>query len=170
MVGLATAVLCLTTPLYALGVSKQTKKEFNEYFKEFPWIGLIANKISYGPITIYDVNIDDADKLAIVAPGETLHGSLRYKVHSKHLDSLHRYHLVIGIKGQGAQDCVTHTLGIWDSKGKGRFTLKAPLQTGVYEVRFLFTEGLTCEGAQDAWNSGVDTPTSAATIGVIIVE
>lgn len=165
----AAAALLTQAPLHAGNVA-QVKKEFNDYFKEFPWIGLIANKISYGPITISDVNIDDADKLAIVEPGETLHGSLRYKVHSKYLDSLHRYHLVIGIKGLGAQECVTHSYGIWDSKGKGRFSLKAPLEPGVYEVRFLFTEALTCDKAQEAWNSGADLPTSAATIGVIIVE
>lgn len=165
----AFAVVALSVPLFA-GVTSEAKEKWNDYFQEFPWMGLIADKINYGPITISDVNIHDGDKLAVVAPGETLKGTLRYRVNSKDLEALHRYHLVIGIKGQGAQDCVTHNLGMWDSKGRGKFTLKAPQKAGLYEVRFLFTEGLTCEGAREAWNSGQCQPSAAATIGVIIVE
>lgn len=165
----ALAFFAVSMPLTA-GVTSGAKKDMNDYFQEFPWIGLIVNKINYGPITISDVNIHDGDKLALAAPGETLNGSLKYKIDSKDLELLHRYHLVIGIKGLGAQDCVTHNFGIWDSKGKGEFTLKAPEKAGVYEVRFFFTEGLTCDGAREAWNTAQDKPTAAATIGIIIVE
>lgn len=146
------------------------KKSLNEYFKECPWLGLIANKITVGPVTVSDVSIHDGDKLAYAEPGETLNGMLKYKVKSDDLDSLHLYHVVIGIKGQGAQDCATHNLGIWNSKGHGKFSIKAPVEPGIYEVRFLFVEGVTCEAAQDIWNSGKETPSAATTIGVIIVE
>jgi hypothetical protein len=163
------ALLAITTPL-AAGVTSEAKKKLNDYFQEFPWIGLVADKLNYGPITIRDVNIHDGDKLALVAPGEKLNGTLKYKINSKHLEALHRYHLVIGIKEEGAQDCVTHNLGLWSSKGTGKFTLKAPKKAGVYQVRILFTEGLTCEGAREAWNTEKGQPSAAATIGVIIVE
>jgi hypothetical protein len=150
--------------------TSDAKRPFSEYLQECPWIGLIANQITYGPITISNVNIHDGDKLAFVAPGETLNGMLKYKVDAKDLTSLHLYHLVIGIKKEGAQDCITHNLGMWNSKGHGHFTLKAPEKPGIYEVRFMFTEGLTCARARDAWNSDAEKPSSAATIGIIIVE
>ena len=162
------AVLLLNNPLSA--DTSEAKKPFSEYLQECPWIGLIANQITYGPITISDVNIHDGDKLAFASPGETLNGMLKYKVDSKDLDSLHLYHLVIGIKKEGAQDCITHNLGMWNSKGHGHFSLKAPEKPGIYEVRFLFTEGLTCARAREAWNSGNEKPSAAATIGIIIVE
>lgn len=148
----------------------EAKKPLSEYLQECPWIGLIANQITYGPITVSNVNIHDGGKLAFVSPGETLNGWLKYKVESKNLDSLHLHHLVIGIKNEGAQDCITHSLGIWNSKGTGHFTLKAPEKPGIYEVRFLFTEALSCACARAAWNSGHERPSAAATIGIIIVE
>lgn len=145
-------------------------KKPSEYLEDCPWLGLVADKITLGPITISDVSIHHGDKFAHVKPGKTLKGELKYKVDAKDLDTLHLHHLVIGIKGEGAQDCVTHNLGVWNSKGKGHFTLKAPEKPGVYEVRFLFTEALTCEGARDVWNSGKEKPSSEATIGIIIVK
>lgn len=163
------AFLFLTHSLTA-GITVEAKKSLTEFIQECPWIGLVASEITYGPITISEVNIHDGDKLAVVAPGEILNGMLKYRVDSKDLQSLHLYHLVIGIKGQGPQDCITHNLGMWSSEGKGRFTLKAPEKPGIYEVRFLLTQALLCSNARDAWDSDQGIPSSAATIGIIIVD
>lgn len=160
--------LFLTNPL--LAEHSEAKKPWSEYLQECPWIGLVADQITLGPIKISHVSIHDGDKIAFVSPGEILTGKLKYEVNSKDLDSLHLYHLTVGIKDQGAQDCVTHNLGVWSSKGRGHFTLKAPEKRGIYEVRFLFTEGLTCARAYDAWDSSHEKPSAAATIGIIIVE
>ena len=166
-VTLATLVF-LSNPVFA--GTTEAKRPISEYLQECPWLGLVTNEITYGPITVSNVNIHDGQKLAFAVPGETLKGALNYKVDSEYLDSLHLYHLVIGIKGEGAQDCITHNLGLWNSRGHGHFTLKAPEKPGLYEVRFFFTEALTCSGARDTWNSGDDKPSAAATIGIIVVE
>ena len=149
---------------------KDTKYQISNYFCKHPWLGLLSNEIHYGPITISEVNIHDGDKLAIAAPGEALRGSLRYKIDSKDLKMFHPYHLVVGIKGIGAQDCVTHTFGIADSSGKGSFTLTAPMKPGVYEVRFFYSEAPLCEQVRELWDSENLEPSSKATIGIIIVE
>lgn len=162
-------LLFLTNPLFA-DSSEAKKKPWSEYLEDCPWLGLIADQITLGPIKISDVSIHDGNKLACVSPGETIKGKLKYEVNSTDLESFHLYHLTVGIKNEGAQDCITHNLGMWNSKGRGHFTLKAPEKRGVYEVRFLLTEGLTCANARDAWNSNKEKPTSAATIGIIIVE
>jgi len=170
ILGIATyAFLFLCQPLTA-GFTSDAKQHLKNYFKECPWLGLVSNEISYGPITIYKVNIHDGDKFAVVAPEEILEGTLKYKIDSKDLENFHLYHLVVGIKGVGAQDCITHNVGFLDSEGKGSFTLVSPKKPGIYEVRFLLTDGLTCEAARKSWNSGDEEPSSAATIGVIIVE
>jgi len=169
LLGMIISTLLFLNPL----VSNDTyefKKPFTDYLQECPWIGLIADQISFGPITVSNVNIQDGDKFTCVAPGEILHGSLKYKVDSKNLHLLHLYHLVIGIKDEGAQDCITHNLGLWNSKGIGHFTLQAPSKPGVYEVRFLFTEAMSCACARVAWDNCCKKPSAAATIGIIIVE
>lgn len=161
--------LMVNTTLPAL-VSKGAQKDFHKYFEEAPWIGLIANEISYGPIKVSKVNIHEGNKVVIAAPEEVLEGSLRYRIDAEDLKLLHRYHLIVGIKNEGAQDCVTHCMGVWNSKGKGTFSLTAPKKPGIYEVRFLFVDALTCHDAQSLWSNGAEEPTAKATIGIIIVE
>jgi hypothetical protein len=163
-------VFIMTTPAWGSVMSKGAKKDIHRYLEKAPWIGLIANELTFGPLTISRINIHDGEKFALVAPGEVLEGSLQYSINAKELSTLHRYHLVIGIDGEGAQDCVTHTIGICNSKGIGNFKLTAPEKAGIYQVKFMFVEGLTCSRAQELWNSGEKEPSSEATIGVIIVE
>ncbi len=156
--------------VYGEAPTKTKSSTFSRYFHDFPWIGLISNEISYGPITVTNVHLNDGNKIVVVKPKEKITGTLHYKIDAKRLDSFHLYHLVVGLKKVGAQDCVSHSFGIWNSKGKGRFTLKAPAEAGVYEVRFSYFEGATCQSARDAWNSDAGDPSSAATIAVVIVE
>ncbi len=168
---LACAFLMLGSPISAKEQSFSSPTwGVEDYFAKTPWIGLIANEITYGPITISKVKICDDGKLAIVKPGKILNGTLKYKIKAEDLDFFHLYHLVIGIEGEGGQDCVSHSMGIFDEKGDGSFTLTAPDKIGVYEVRFSLAQGFTCSGACDKWNSGEQVPSAAATIGIIIVK
>ncbi len=153
-----------------LGFQPVEAKGINDYIKEAPWIGLIADEVDYGPITITDVRIHHGNKLAFVQPKETLHGSLEYRINADDLKSMRLYHLVIGIKGVGPQDCVTHSMGVLDSHGTGKFELKAPKKPGIYQVRFMLSKGVTCASAREDWTTGQKEPSSNATIGVIIVE
>lgn len=150
--------------------SSGMKEELSKYFEAAPYLGLLADEVEYGPIKVSHVHIHDGEKFVIAAPGDILNGSLRYHINAENLEFMHKYYLVIGLKEQGAQECVTHSRGIWDTKGKAHFKLTVPKKPGVYEVRFLFVEGANCQAAQKLWNSGVSAPGAYATIGVIIVE
>ena len=149
-------------------VNKKTK--VSDYFQEFPWIGLISNEITYGPIAVSNVTLNNQQKLAFVRPNEKINGTLNYRIDASRLDSMHLYHLVVGLYSVGAQDCITHSFGIWNSSGKGNFTMTAPSKPGVYQVRFSYFEGLSCQAARNAWNARNGDPSSAATIAAIIVQ
>lgn len=167
----AAALIFLANPLVQAKDYSPTGPSYPySYVHQYPWLGLVMDEVTYGPITVSDVHINKGGQLAIVKPGEILHGTLRYAVDSTEQEAFHRYHLVVGIKGLGAQDCVTHTYGIWDSKGRGKFTLKAPLEPGLYEVRFFYQEAPTCEEARSVWKDEIGEPSNFATIGAIIVE
>src|ERR1700730_12733890 len=156
-------------PMEASSITHKAKKDIEKHFKEAPWLGLIANEIHYGPLKISDVHLHKGSKLVVVAPGETIKGSLKYRIDSEDLSMFHAYHLIVGLKDH-AQDCVTHTLALGESKGTGHFKLTAPQHPGAYEVRINLIDELTCSAAFEAWNSGRETPTASATIGCIIVE
>jgi hypothetical protein len=150
-------------------VKNCVKTDFSKYFASHPYIALTMDEVTYGPITVSNIRINDR-QVTPAAPGEVLNGQLLYKVNSEDQEFLHRYHLVVGLKGVGAQDCVTHTYGVWDSAGKGTFALKAPMEKGVYEVRFAYTEATTCDQARSIWHDEAGEPSAQATIGLIIVE
>ncbi|MFA6915011.1 MAG: hypothetical protein WC222_01315 [Parachlamydiales bacterium] len=158
------ASLC-TLPLQA---ADSPKEKLTEWISSYPWIGLVAKDVSYGPITLRDLNLANKGRLVIVKPGEHIHGTVKYKIDSDRLESWNMYHVILGIKGQEAQSCITHSVGVWDKKGKANFTLVAPMEKGVYEVRFDLEEAIVCSDAMKEWRD--DNPSSRATVGVIIVE
>lgn len=178
----ATALAFLINPLVHAGVRGKNSQENRElrslytHFQKYPWLALAMNEIDYGPFTIWDVHLKpegtkgSGSPLVIVNPEGNITGTLRYYVDAEHLKALHRYHLVVGIKGIGAQDCITHTWGIWSGNGSGAFSLKAPPKPGIYEVRFVYYDATTCEDARSIWNNNTGEPSSFATIGVIIVK
>ncbi len=165
LLGVATCAFALLSQPVSASHSK-----LDDYFQECPWLGLVAEEITYGPITISKVDLEDGSRFVIADPGESLHGKLKYKINTKDIDSLRFYHLVIGLNEQGAHDCVTHSLGVSNSKGRGKFHLVAPEKPGIYEVRVAFIKAMTCGEAREEWNSGRQAPSSSATIGVIIVN
>jgi hypothetical protein len=173
---LTTATIFLANPLVqAQPATADPIKVIEEvpvqYLPTYPWLGLLMDKVYYGPITISNIHFDDGGRLAIVQPGEVLHGSLHYRIDTSQQEFLHRYHLTIGIADIGAQDCVSHNFSVWNTdSGTGTFTLKAPLQPGVYQVRFSYQEAPTCEEARSVWNNESGEPSGYATIGIIIVK
>lgn len=121
-------------------------------------------------ITLTNVCIHQDDCVVFAKPGDILNGHLDYLIDSHEQSPFHDYHLVIGLKGVGAQVCVLHSYGLWDSKGTAKFLLKAPQDPGLYEVCYIYNEAKTCEQALLKWFSNSGSLGSEATIGAIIVE
>ena len=158
------AVTCMM-PLHS---AESAGDKISDWFSSCPYIGLVAEEITYGPITLKDFNMDDKGRLVIAKPGEELQCSVKYYLDSNQMESWNMHHVVVGIKGEDSQSCITHSLGLWDKKGKTNFNLTAPSKKGVYEVRFDYEKVLTCGDAVSHWKE--ETPSSKATVGIIIVE
>ena len=151
-----------------LAASESPGDEINELILSCPWIGLIAGEVTYGPITISELNIDDAGRLVFCKPGEKIEGTLKYKIDSSQLDSWSIHHIVIGLRGQDAQSCLTHSLGVWDAEGKDSFSLEAPTEKGIYEICFGYYKTAFCSGAMKEWND--NPPDHSATVGILVVK
>ncbi len=162
------ALFIAAASVLTLSASESPKDKMKELLHSYPYAGLIAKEITYGPITLRDLDLDGNGKVVFATPGEVIEGTVRYKVDAKQLESWHLHHVIVGIKGQDAQTCITHILGVWDSKGKASFNITAPLEKGVYELRFDYSTALTCDTAIDNWKE--DAPSSQATVGIIVVE
>lgn len=156
---------CCIMPLHS---AESPKGKINQWIHSYPYLGLISKEVAYGPITLKNLDFDGSGHVVIAEPGEVIDGTVHYKIDSSKLESMNLHHIIVGIKDQDAQSCITHSLGVWNRKGKSSFSLKAPLEKGVYEVRFDYQNSLCCEDAIAAWQA--DAPSSNATVGVIIVE
>lgn len=164
-------IACLflgSTSLASLRAVDSPRDKINEYIHSCPYIGLVAKDVTYGPITLKDCDLGDQGRVVIAQPGEVVSGTAKYEIDTEHMQSLHLHHIIVGIKDEQAQNCLTHAIGILDRKGKASFSLKAPTKPGVYEVRFDYQTALTCNDASKEWRE--DPPSSRATVGIIIVE
>jgi hypothetical protein len=161
------ALTCIM-PLHA---TEAPMDKINNLINSFPYIGLVTKEVTYGPITLRDFNLENDGRVVFADPGELINGTVKYKINSDKIESWNMHHIIVGIKDQDypeSQVCITHSLGAWDKKGKAHFSLKAPQEKGVYEVRFNYQSVLSCESAITLWKQ--DTPASKATVGIIVVE
>lgn len=152
-----------------LDAARAPKEEITEWVKSCPYIGLLTEKITYGPITLKDFNLADVGRVVIVDPDEVIEGTVKYKVDSNKLDTLHLHHIIVGVRGEeGSQSCISHTLGILDTKGTAKFSLKSPSKKGIYEIRFDYQTALTCSNALEQWIE--NPPSASAVVGFLIVK
>lgn len=161
---LFTTTVC-SLPLHAVDAPKD---KINEWLKSCPYIGLASKEVIYGPITLKHFDLEDKGRVVIAQPGEKINGSVKYKVDASKLDSWELHHIILGVSSGKEQTCITHALGVWDNKGKAHFSLTAPQEKGVHEIRFDYQTGLRCSEAMEHWKQ--DPPSSRAALGIIIVE
>jgi hypothetical protein len=160
--------LFITAAFASVYAVETPQDKIDQWINECPYIGLVAKEVTYGPITLKDFKMEDEGRVVIAQPGEFINSSVEYKVAKEHLKSLHLHHIIVGIKGQNSQNCITHALAVWDTHGKAHFCFAAPTEKGIYEVRFDYQTALTCKEAYKLWRA--DPPSSKATVGIVIVE
>ncbi|MEZ5315608.1 MAG: hypothetical protein R3E91_05325 [Chlamydiales bacterium] len=134
---------------------------------QYPYIGLITNKIDLDGIEVSDFKFQENEKKIMhVNPNEEFTCSFHYEIDGQFLDTLHLHHLVIGLYDNGPENCVLHSLGIMNSIGDIELQLKAPNKRGTYEVRLSRSEGISCQEAEKEWWKESSRKT---VLGVIIV-
>src|SRR5690606_17033991 len=105
----------------------------------------------------------------ICHPGDKVTAMVDYEIDSDQLSSFHLHHFIYGLDPSGPQGCLIKTLALTDSSGSAEFTLKAPQDKGVYQVRFCHSQGLTYDKAHETWWKKVN-PNAITVMGVMIVE
>lgn len=162
------AILLMSSIAAPLTAVSSPGDRVNQLISDCPWIGMIAKEVTYGPITISHLNIGESGRLVFCEPGETIEGTLKYKINVKELDSWGLHHIVVGLRHQDAQSCISHSFGVWDRKGNSSFSFQAPEGKGVYELCFEYYKGALCSDAFAQWQNS--SPPHRATIGIVVVD
>ena len=166
--------LTLSAALFAcaLGMSldaaESVSDKIDSLISSCPYIGLIANEMTYGPITISHLDIDGSGRLVFCEPCERIDGTLKYKIDATKLDSWDFHHIVVGFRDYDVHNCIVHTFGAWSRKGKTSFSFNAPPKKGVYEVCFDYYKANSCNDAVKAWHD--HPPSHSTTMGIVVVE
>jgi hypothetical protein len=142
-----------------------------DYLNNYPWKGLIQDTATSGAVTLKHLKLNGHSKAVVVKPGECIEGTVQCDLDREQCSSFSLYRVVLGIKGQGAQTTVGNEFGIVAGESNERFTLVAPTEPGIYQIRFRLTESFFEGSALNAWvDENGNEPDGTTTIGIIFVK
>lgn len=150
-------------------VFSNAAEEIDKLTNEVPGIGLILDSIHFDGISISDFQFENGRKHITVQPGQSFSAKMNYKIDADQLSALERHNFVIGLYDNGPQECILHHYGLRDCEGDVDVTLTAPLEKGVYQVRFCHSVDLTEAEAHKAWWRG-EGPSAKTIVGIVVVK
>lgn len=165
-----TLSMIFSCTVFAKDISDQIKEDLEKYIDPVPEIGMVTDQVACEGITLTDFCFMDGRQFVLVHPNEEVKCQVHYQTHKEDLSKLSVHYFLVGLFPEDAQTYVTKTLGFMNDNdgGSSEFTLKAPEEKGVYQVRFCHGEGLTFEQAKEAWNYG--EPGSETVMGIVVVH
>jgi hypothetical protein len=141
-----------------------------KYLDNYHWKGVLSQKATSGVATVSDTRLNGHRVIAAVHPGDPIDGEIKCSFDTAHCSSLSRYYVVLGLKGVGPQEAIG-TFGLTAGDSLAHFELKAPLQKGIYQLRFRTVEQLTKSEAMQHWlDPKGNEPDGTTTVGLIIVR
>ena len=169
----------LTAVMSCTATLPLTAGNIGDFISDVPGIGLVADEVSFDGITLRNLAFvsdkgDDAetikDKYVITHPGAQHYVRAEYELDSEVLDNLKLHHFIYGLHNDGPQGCLLHTLGLTDGKGELEFSIQAPEEKGVYQLRFCHATGTGLfESVKEQWWRA-DKATSQTIMGIVVVK
>jgi hypothetical protein len=142
-----------------------------DYLSQYTWKGIIQGSASSGPVTLSHLILNGHKRVALVKPGEIIDAEVTCEFDRKKISSFSVYRVLIGIKGSGPQISICNSLGMFAHKSVETFKLQAPIESGMYQIRFLTVEKYLESSALREWtNEKGEEPDAEATIGIIFVK
>ena len=149
----------------------ENKDALQDYLSHYDWKGMIQDHASSGPATLKHLKMNGHSKIVVVGPGEKIEGGVVCVLDRDACSPLSFYRVVLGIKGEEAQTTIGNELGIVAGESLETFSLHAPKNPGLYQVRFRLVEGFRKGKALESWiDEEGKEPDASTTIGVIFVR
>ncbi len=142
-----------------------------DYLNNYHWKGLIEEKATSGPATLKHLELNDYSKVVVVKPGETIEAEVKCNLDPDQCSIYGVYRIVVGLKGKGPQAVIANESGLIAGKTREKFTLLAPEEPGMYQIRFRTVDALFQSTALAAWiDEEGNEPDGTTTIGIIFVK
>ncbi len=145
--------------------------KIQDYLENYSWKGIVQDHASSGVETLSQLKLNNRGKVLFVHPGETIHGEVVCSLNSEAAHTLNVYRVVIGLYGKGPQTTIGRTLGVYGGSATEQFSLTAPMEPGIYQIRFRTADNYLESKALDAWvDEKGNEPGASTTIGIIYVK
>nr|MDJ0596922.1 hypothetical protein [Pleurocapsa sp. MO_226.B13] len=129
----------------------------------------IPNQATYGQVTLSEFTLNNKGNVVNATPGEKINVSANYIYDCPECQRGAINQIIVGIAGENSAQACIYNGGIQGSSSN-QFTLTAPNEPGIYDIRFRYAQAYGCEqGALDWWRVDGE-PTAEANIGAIVVE
>lgn len=153
-----------------LNASGEKIEEAQKYLQEYDWQGLVPKPYS-GAVGISGATFNGKYVACVVKPGERIEGEVVVVVDKEKSQGLKDHRLIIGFKNIGAQTSFSVKPFVADQVQREKFTLVAPMDPGLYQVRFRSVQSPTEAEALKLWNDEQGlAPAATSTIGFIWVK
>lgn len=141
----------------------------DEFSIDFPGKGMITDQVEYDGIELSNFAFSNGKKYAVFHSGDEILGQVDFKINKKDLSLFRIHYFIIGLFPNGPQSCLVKSYGLRDSQGTARFSLIAPKDKGVYQIRFSHGTGVSCKQAKKAWWDKHIHPAKTM-MGIIVVK
>jgi hypothetical protein len=145
--------------------------DIQNYLDNYDGKGLIQDEASSGAASLKHLQLNGHSRAVVVRPGERVEGVVQCNLDRNKCSALGLYRVVIGISGKGGQTTIGNDLGIAVGESLEKFSLIAPQEAGIYQIRFRVVDKLFEGDALKAWvDKKGNEPDGSTTIGLIIVK
>ena len=141
----------------------------DEFSIDFPGKGMIIDQVKYEGIELSNFAFSNGRRYTIINPGDEIIGQVDFKIDKKKLSLFRIHYFIIGLFPNGPQSCLVKSYGLQDSQGTARFSLTAPEDKGIYQIRFSHGTGITCKQAKKAWWHKHIHPANTM-MGIVVVK
>lgn len=141
------------------------------YLDNYDGKGLIQGEASSEPATLKHLQLNGHSRAVVVKPGERVEGIVQCNLDRDQCAAFGFYRIVLGIYGRGGQTTIGNELGLIAGESLEKFTLIAPAEPGIYQIRFRVVNSYFEGNAINAWVDGNGSePGGTTTIGLIVVK
>ncbi len=145
-------------------------EEIAKSLRDYDWKGTLQDTYYVGPAFVTGATFNGNQRATVVKPGEEIQCEISVNVNPDRAKDVKYQGLIFGFKDEAPQAVVKMNMSK-EMAYKEKFTLKAPKESGIYQVRF---RPIDAESKADPLKQWIDSegnqPGMKATIGIIVVK
>lgn len=164
----STAMMMNTSFIFGFDLKTELEGDLKKYANQLPGKGFISDSVEIEGIKLSNFSFMGGKRIISCSPSDLIDCQIDYEIKDDELSSAKIHYFMVGFHNEGPQTTMKRVLGFMSDSGTAKFSLEAPKEEGVYEIRFAHGTGITLDQASEDWWD--NPPSSNTTMGIVIVK